>query len=240
MAGLLKDGGNSQWTNKACKKFRHHWRAATHSHSPLTGGAAPGDGGIGHNVGEVGSHLYHVHGNAQGVGNCLGNLRAKHITHTCVRCLWDFLQLPCSASAFIFLKQLFGVTVFAWSTELHSGYAWKVSWMPNSMPITGSQWQCHAGHIFKTGIPMTPHLHEESAQFWHSLDNSGIKHIQSREIIFADDVGLHVLGCRVDILGTIIFIIIDCFYIALVSALEQAHCAHNLCDSEWVTVCILL
>ena len=87
--------------------------------------------------------------------------------------------------------------------------------MPISMPITGSQRQCHAGHIFKTGIPRTPHFHEESARFWHSLDNSGIKHIQNREIIF---------------------IIIDCFYIALISAQQQAHCAHNLCDSEWVTV----
>ena len=86
------------------------------------------------------------------------------------------------------------------------------------MPITGSQRQCHTGHIFKTGIPRTPHLHEESARFWHSLDNSGIKHIQNREIIF---------------------IIIDCFYIALVSAQQQAHCAHNLCDSEWVRTHII-
>ena len=56
-------------------------RAATHSHSPLAGGTAPGDGGIGHDVGDVGSHLHHVHGDAQGMGHRLGNLWAKHASN---------------------------------------------------------------------------------------------------------------------------------------------------------------
>ena len=34
-------------------------------------------------------------------------------------------------------------------------------------------------------------------------------------------------------------IIIHRFYITLFSALEQAHCAHVACDSEWVAVSFL-
>ena len=33
-----------------------------------------------------------------------------------------------------------------------------------------------------------------------------------------------------------VIIIIHCFHIALFSALEQAHCTHVTCDSEWVAV----
>ena len=33
-----------------------------------------------------------------------------------------------------------------------------------------------------------------------------------------------------------IFVIIDCFYIALFSALEQTHCVHVACDTERVAV----
>ena len=36
--------------------------------------------------------------------------------------------------------------------------------------------------------------------------------------------------------GIFIIIIIHSFYIALFSALEQTHCAHVACDSDWVTV----
>ena len=32
------------------------------------------------------------------------------------------------------------------------------------------------------------------------------------------------------------FVVVDCFYMALFSALEHTHCAFTACDSEWVTV----
>ena len=40
-----------------------------------------------------------------------------------------------------------------------------------------------------------------------------------------DDVGFRVLGSRADILGTLLLIVVDYFYIALFSALEQTHYA---------------